>query len=122
MNRLVRLRKVEQRADPRGVEIAGDRPPGRAEQVEPRLGADDEAAEERGVEPLDVFERVHHGKPRLGAKEDRRVAARHVEVDQERRARLGLGQRRRGVHGNSRCADAPLRADDRQRCRPAPPA
>ena len=104
--------KVQQGADARGIEDTCHRLAGRTEQLEPRLGLDDQAAEERLVETLHVLERVHHRKARLFAKKHRRVAKRNVQVDEQR----GIG----GGFANSRCdvdrdggrADATLGADE----------
>ena len=67
------------------------------QQVDARGRVNDQAAEERLVEPVGVLERVDDGEPRLGAEEHRRVAVRQVQIDQQRLARSSLRQRGRDV-------------------------
>ena len=105
-------RELQERAKAPDLEGAGRRAARRAEQIEARLVPDDEAAEVRGVEPVDVLERVEHRESRLAAEEHRGVAAGDVQVDQQRRVGRDLRQRRRDVHGDRRRADAALGADE----------
>ena len=81
---VVLLRELQQRSDAANVDRRQHHAVGRGQQVDAALGADDQAAEERLVEPVGVLERIDDREARLGAKEHRRVAVGHVQVDEER--------------------------------------
>ena len=55
-----------------------------AREVETGRGVDDEALQERGIEPVHVLERVEHRETRVDAEEHRRVAVGEVQIDQQR--------------------------------------
>ena len=89
----------------------------------PDLVCDDQAPEERLVEPMCVLQRFDDGESRLDAEEHRGVADANVQIDQQRVAAHWANASRQ-VDGNGRGADAALGADDREHAAPrsAPPA
>ena len=96
------------------------RPRRRAEQIAGRHACGRRGFEERLVETMRVLERVRNGEPRFSAEEHGRVAARHVQVDQQRVVRRGApAPRPRSPQGRRR-RRRPLRRRTRTPV-PAPP-